>query len=319
MPGILKKSISCAVFCSLLLCCTGCEIEPADSPDTLEGILHIKPLQQETVPETQTTARTSASEETETEYQSIFFNFNSETEPPTETPTEPTTETATEEPATEPPTEPVTELIEPSEIYEIPASEWEQAYQFFLKNGDYQEQLSALTQEHDLKFSLLYLNDDDVPELALQTLSIVVLYTYQNQQVVYLDDFTTSHYTYEFYYRPYHSTIATMQGSVMMDGTYWEVREYTGSDFFLQQEYCYPTRESSYEVYASQGMYIDLGKAPALDIRPDRKNMLGNSWIAVPDVLELSPSISRYTITDEDLEMLFGTEETPEPTETTGV
>jgi len=319
MTALLKKYISCAVFCSVLLGCTGCEIEPADSPDTIEGILHINSPKQETVTETQALLLSDA--ET-TEYQSIFFPDVTETQP--ETATEPETEpesetTAPTDPPTEPTTEPVPETTALPEMPVIPAIEWEQAYRTFLKNESYQKLLGELTQENDVRFLLLYLNDDDIPELMLQTLSKVIVYTYQNYQVMYIDDFSTSRYSYEFYYRPYHSMIAESQGSVMSDGTYWEVREYEAdSGLSLKTEYCYPVREYSYELYAEQGMNIDLEYAPVLDVHPERKRILGSSWICVPDMITPVSTVPRYEITDENIESLFGTEEEQEPTEMTG-
>ena len=78
MMNILKKSIiSISFCCSVILFATGCdELEP---PDTIEGILNIPSPQQETVI-TETEKNISDEEDDMTEYQSIFFQLESETE-----------------------------------------------------------------------------------------------------------------------------------------------------------------------------------------------------------------------------------------------
>ena len=320
MKNILKKSISCCLlFCCVLLCCHACGTE-IESPDTIEDILNPKRNEQETETETRS-GWYDTETESETEYQGFFFQPETavmtevpETVPVTETrpiPTEP----ETEPPTTEPPTEPVTE--EP----EIPPEEWENAYRTFLENKSFQCQISADVQEADTRFLLLYLNQDDVPELFIQTTMEVLIYAYHNGSVLYVDSFYPSHYTYNFYYRPYHNCLGSLQGSVMSDGTYLEIYEFENSrtapsGLVLKETYCYPTREYSYEIYAERGMNIDLDKAPELDIHPDRQNNTGSSWLTVPDVLENSTSVQRYEITEEGLDALFGAKETDEQEKT---
>ncbi|MDE5792050.1 MAG: hypothetical protein K2H66_00835, partial [Oscillospiraceae bacterium] len=99
--------------------------------------------------------------------------------------------------------------------------------------------------------------------------------------------------------------------SYMADGTYLDVWEYESSTseksgLALKTEYCYPTREISYELYSGMGMNIDLEKAPMLDIHMDRENNLGSSWFTVPDMLGLDTNIYRYEITEENLNAVFG-------------
>lgn len=302
MTNILKKSISCCLLCcSLLLCSCGTETE---APDTIEDILNVNKKEQETETETE---KSFFSAETETEFQ-----------PETETTTvQPETKPVMTEPATEPPP-PVTEPVS----VEISADEWEHAYRTFLEDKTYQQQVSADIHEADTRFLLLYLNADDIPELFIQTTMEVLIYAYHHDQVVYVDSFYPSHYTYNFYYRPYHNCLGSLQGSVMADGTYLEAyeyaeAEYSVSGFIRQNTYCYPTRDYSYEIYAERGMNIDLEKAPSLDIYPDRENNLGSSWLTVPDVLESSNSVQRYAITEEGLNTAFGEKFSEQPEETT--
>ena len=316
MKNILKKSISCCLlFCCVLLCCQACGTE-IESPDTIEDILNPKRKEQETETETR-----SGWYEEETEYQGFFFQ--PETVVLTEVPetvlmpeTYPVpTETETQPPTTEAPTEP------PAEETEIPPEEWENAYRTFLENKSFQRQISADVQEADTRFLLLYLNEDDIPELFIQTTMEVLIYAYHNQNVLYVDSFYPSHYTYNFYYRPYHNCLGSLQGSVMADGTYLEIYEFENSGavpsgLVLKETYCYPTREYSYEIYAERGMNIDLDKAPELDIHPDRQNNTGSSWLTVPDVLENSTSVQRYEITEEGLNAVFGEQDTDEQEKT---
>ncbi|MDE6706732.1 MAG: hypothetical protein K2K06_01670 [Oscillospiraceae bacterium] len=317
MMNILKKSIiSISFCCSLILFATGCdELEP---PDTIEGILNIPSPQQETVI-TETEKNISDEEDDMTEYQSIFFQLESETET-TQLSTQPittmvtTTTIADTTVMTIPTTETVTEIISNDK------SNWEQAYRNFLEYADYEKKFPEDSNKQDVKFLLLYLNEDDVPELFIQTTSKVYFYTVHNQKVIYAGSFPVSHYTYDFYYRPYQNCICTLQGSVMGDGTYLNVWEYETSTseksgLALKTEYCYPTREYSYEVYSGMGMNIDLEKAPMLDIHMDRGRNLGSSWFTVPDVLDLDTNIYRYEITEENLNAVFGEQEESEDEE----
>jgi len=225
---------------------------------------------------------------------------------------------------------PAEETAPATAFYEIPESEtvvvqetaateisgfspvqWEASYRAFLESKTFLRQASTDVQEADTRFLLLYLNDDEIPELFVQTTMEVLIYTYYNNQTVYVDSFYPSHYTYDFYYRPYHGCLGTMQGSVMSDGTYLEIYEYaesnmTASGLARAETYCYPTKEYSYEVYAERGMNIDLEKAPFMDIHPDRQNNLGSSWVIVPDVLQDSTSVRRYELTKESLDAVFG-------------
>ena len=320
MKNILKKSISCCLlFCCVLVCCQACGTE-IESPDTIEDILNPKRNEQETETETRSGWQEEETE-SETEYEGFFFQ--PETVIPTEVPeTVPVTETRpvpteaeTQPPTTEAPTEPATEEAE------ILPEEWENAYRTFLENKSFQRQISADVQEADTRFLLLYLNQDDVPELFIQTTMEVLIYAYHNGSVLYVDSFYPSHYTYNFYYRPYHNCLGSLQGSVMSDGTYLEIYEFENSrtapsGLVLKETYCYPTREYSYEIYAERGMNIDLDKAPELDIHPDRQNNTGSSWLTVPDVLENSTSVQRYEITEEGLDALFGAKETDEQEKT---
>ena len=342
MQNILKKSLSCCLlFCSVLLCCTACGTEP-ESPDTLEDILNPNRNEQETETETDFSWFSPETEESTTEYQNILFP---ETDVPTERPvtteytpviSEMPVESATEY---EPPefletsysetetlplvttapvmetfpvyTQPVTEV--PTEI--SAALPWEDAYYEFLLRKEFQRQISTDVQETDTKFLLLCLNEDNIPELFIQTTMEVLIYSYHQNRVVFVDSFYPSHYTYDFYYRPYHNTLGTLQGSVMGDGTYLEIYEFQNTDMAdsglaLQTSYCYPTRDYSYEIYTERGMNIDLEKAPDFDVHPDREKNLGASWITVPDVLENSSSVQRYEISEDSLNALFGSKET---------
>jgi len=212
----------------------------------------------------------------------------------------------------------VTETVPEEETSAFSPVQWENVYRSFLENKVFQRQVSADVQEDDTRFLLLYLNDDEIPELFIQTTMEVLIYAYHNGQVVYVDSFYPSHYTYDFYYRPYHGCLGSMQGSVMADGTYLEIYEYqesnmTASGLARSETYCYPTREYSYEIYAERGMNIDLEKAPFMDIHPDRQNNLGSSWVTVPDVLGNSTSVQRYEITEDSLNALFGEPESDLP------
>lgn len=294
MTDILKKSIVCTGFCcSVLFFATGCDME-MQAPDTLEGILNIPSPEQETVV-TETAGSVPEKEEDTTEYQSIFFRPESETAMPE---TQVISSESVSIPATE--TEPVTDT-----------SGWEQAYRAFLEQAGYEIQFPEDSNTQEVKFLLLYLNEDDIPELFIQTTGEVYFYTYQNQQVVYADCIPVSHYTYDFHYRPYHNCICTLQGSVMADGTYLNVWQYETSaseksGLALVTEYCFPTREYSYEVYSEKGMHIDLEKAPMLDIHMDREINLGSSWFTVPDILDANANVCRYDITEENLDAVFG-------------
>ncbi|GEM_PF-2288622 len=322
--NILKKSISCCLaFCAVLLCCHACGTE-TEKPDTIEDILNPRRNEQETETETSSAHLTEETQES-TEYQSLFFP---ETNIPTEVPETYAAETETASEFVLPSetlpvavTVPVAETETETAVPEISSAEWETAYREFLERKSFQRQISADVQEADTRFLLLYLNQDDIPELFIQTTMEVLIYSCHNGRVVYIDHFYPSHYTYNFYYRPYHNTLGSLQGSVMADGTYLEIYEFedsplSASGLVLKTTYCYPTRDYSYEIYAERGMNIDLDKAPELDVHPDRANNLGSSWITIPDVLEASPCIPRYEMTEEDLDALFGSKET-DPTEET--
>lgn len=333
MKNILKKSISCCLlFCAVLLCCNACGTE-TEPPDTIEDILNPR-KKQETETESETGFHLFTSVPTEAETAAGISEMVTEipeTLPPetvipetvliTEFPefsenTEIPESIAVPEAETAPETAPViTEAItEPPT--EAPSPEWEKIYRVFLENGTFQRQISAEVQAADTRFLLLYLNDDDIPELFIQTTMEVLIYTCHNGQAVFVDSFYPSHYTYDFYYRPYRSCLGSLQGSVMSDGTYLEIYEYeenpaAASGFALKETYCYPTRESNYATYLERGMNIDLEHAPVLDIHPDRQNNIGSSWITVPDVLEASTSVPRYEIRKESLDSVFGSDELP--------
>ncbi len=344
MKNILKKSISCCLlFASVLLCCTACGTE-TEPPDTIEDILNPNRKQEtETESETGFSLFTSVptEESTAAETETVTEAAVSEAleTMPVVLPETTVTETETEMLLTEEVTEPEeSESIEISETVWIPetypvvtewitepetealSAEWEEVYREFLAHKNFQRQVSADVQEADTRFLLLYLNDDDTPELFIQTTIEVLIYTCHNGQAVYVDSFYPSHYTYDFYYRPYRGCLGSLQGSVMADGTYLEIYEYeenpaAASGLARKETYCYPTREYSYEIYAGRGMNIDLDSAPALDVHPDRQNNIGSSWITVPDVLENSISVPRYEITEESLNAVFGTDEIPAATE----
>lgn len=299
MTNILRKSVLCAgVLVCVLSIPTGCDAQ-LEAPDTLEGILSIPSLEQETVP-TETKPAVASPEEIpeETmEYQSIFFR--------------PETESVTE---TVPETQIVSEYI--PEVQNA-VSDWEEAYYLFLKHAGYENQLAEESNKTDIKFLLLYLDGDDIPELFIQTTSTAYFYKYQGFQVIYTDSIPVSNYSYNFFYRPYKNCICTTQGSMMADGTYLDVREYEPSateksGLVLKSEYCYPTREYSYQVYSEMGMNLDFDKAPLLDIHMDRENNLGSSWFTVPDVLDADTRLCRYAITEENLTAVFGVQEDPD-------
>lgn len=302
--NILRKSVLCAGFSvclSSLVIFTGCDAQ-LEAPDTLEGILNIPSPEQETVlTETEPAVFVTADDnpETATEYQSFFFR--SETEPVTES-------------------IPATQAVpEYTPTVQQTVSEWEEAYYLFLKHAGYENQLADESNMIDVKFLLLYLDDDDIPELFIQTTSTAYLYRYNGLQVIWTDSIPVSNYSYNFFYRPYRNCICTTQGSVMADGTYLSVREYEPSateksGLAIRSEYCYPIREYSYEVYSEMGMNIDMDKAPLLDIHMDREHNLGSSWFTVPDVLDVDTSLCRYEITEENLTAVFGiTEDTADP------
>ena len=304
MTNILRKSVLCAgIFTCLssLMIFTGCDAQ-WEAPDTLEGILSIPSPEQETVlTETEPTVPVADDNpEATTEYQSILF--------------QPVTEAVTE---TVPATQAVSEY---SPDTRQTVSNWEEAYYLFLKNAGYENQLADESNTIDVKFLLLYLDDDDIPELLIQTTSTAYLYRYNGLQVIWADSIPVSNYSYNFFYRPYRNCICTIQGSVMVDGTYLAVREYEPSateksGLAIRSEYCYPTREYSYEVYSEMGMNIDMDRAPLLDIHMDRENTLGSSWFTVPDVLDADSSLCRYEITAENLTAVFGIAEDPEDPE----
>lgn len=345
MQNILKKSLSCCLlFCSILLGCSACGME-AESPDTLEDILNPNRKEQETETETSFDWFKTETEET-TEYHSTFFPETDvpvqsaeipETTAVTEIYTQPVSveipseTTETTEPATAPvqefPSETLTETVQETRFVPMTTESsdfslsWEEAYYEFLLNKEYLRQISADVQEADTKFLLLYLNDDNIPELFIQTTMEVYIYSYHQNRVGFINSFYPSHYTYDFYYRPYHNTLGTLQGSVMSDGTYLEVYQFedndmTDSGLALKETYCYPTRDYSYEIYTERGMNIDLNKAPELDIHPDREKNVGSSWIVIPDVLQNSESVQRYEITEKELNALFGVK-LPDSTEET--
>lgn len=322
MTDVLKKMTAVCCCSALLACCAGCDadIEP---PDTLEAILGVQLPEQETVAtETDQTTETS-----ETEYQSIFFGLESATETETDSIAETEGMTQTES-ITEPSpiaetesviqTEPVTEAetticttvgTTDSIETETEASVWEQAYRTFLEASAYDSYLPDNINLDDVKFLLLYINNDSIPELCIQTTSNLCVYTYMNESVLYVNSFPVSHYTYDFYYRPYLNCLCSLQGSVMSDGTYLDIWEYdydVKKGFVLKQEYCAPTREYSYEVYSEMGLYIDDDALPSMDIHMDRETYFGSSWFTVPDVLESDSMVYRYEITDENLDIVFG-------------
>ncbi len=343
MKNILKKSISCCLlFVSVLLCCTACGTA-TEPPDTIEDILNPN-RKQETETETEfhlfTSVPTEASTGAETEIQTEAAVSEAPETMPAVLPETTVLETETAMLMTEETTEPefpeeseeillsetdLTPETAPLMTEWIPEPEtisvaWEEVYREFLEHKNFRRQISADVQDADTRFLLLYLNDDDTPELFIQTTIEVLIYTCYNGQTVFVDSFYPSHYTYDFYYRPYRGCLGSLQGSVMADGTYLEIYEYTenpasASGLERKETYCYPTREYSYEIYAGRGMNIDLDSAPLLDVHPDRQNNIGSSWITVPDVLENSVSVPRYEITEDSLNAVFGADEFPAATE----
>lgn len=338
MKNILKKSISCCLLLCCLIGCSACGIE-TEPPDTIEDILNPNRKKQETEestehqglffqPETELPTEVSETVPIQSEVpetlpvltETVIETVPLDTEAVTETFLIDTTEDAPETAPFQTETVPVmTTYIPPvtetfTETETVPSVSWESAYREFLERKAFKSQISADVQEADTKFLLLYLNADNIPELFIQTTMEVLIYAYHNNQVVYVDSFYPSHYTYVFYYRPYHNCLGSLQGSVMADGTYLEIYEYedttrNNSGLALKETYCYPTREYSYEIYAERGMNIDLDKAPELDVYPGRQSNIGSSWITVPDVLENSSSVQRYGITEEDLTAVFGEKE----------
>lgn len=293
------------VCLSSLVCIAGCDAQ-LDPPDTLEGILNIPSPEQETILAETSPAVPAVEDAPEeaTDYQSFFFQSG--------------TEHASSPAETVPETQTIPEYI-PEACQNV--SDWEEAYYLFLKHTGYENQLADESNTTDVKFLLLYLDDDDIPELFIQTTSTAYFYRYNGLQVILADSIPVSNYSYNFFYRPYRNCICTTQGSVMADGTYLSVREYEPSateksGLALRSEYCYPIREYSYEVYAGMGMNIDMDRAPLLDIHMDRENNLGSSWFTVPDVLDADASLCRYEITAENLTAVFGIAEDPADEET---
>ena len=110
-----------------------------------------------------------------------------------------------------------------------------------------------------MKFTLLYMDDDDIPELCFYQGTCVDVYSYKDNAMFYAFRFQTGYYSYGFSYRPYQCMVASQQGSVMSDGTYIEVEvfERTEEGFIRSGRYGFSDTPHTIESLKEQGYYTD--------------------------------------------------------------
>ncbi|MCR4645225.1 MAG: hypothetical protein K5695_07435 [Oscillospiraceae bacterium] len=166
------------------------------------------------------------------------------------------------------------------------ATSWQDGYAQLLESGDAVYLLTnAPTEQPDLFYALLHVDDSDIPNLVVSkggSYQDVLFFRYEDSKVVYAGTCWTDQYDMSFYYRPYRGDVACNSGSVMAEGvytTFWHLGE------------------SEMYSYAHNG-YNDEQTTATLQKVADRfdvtvtiekeyevvRCMLGSSWVAVtPD------------------------------------
>ena len=125
---------------------------------------------------------------------------------------------------------------------------WKQAYRDFLWGSEYTTVVDS--DYKDYKFMLLCLDDDDIPELCIRGDFTAALYWYNEEtgEVVFVDTFPA-----DGYYQDPNSilpggcAIASLQGSVMGEGSYLLIKTYERQEDGLHPLHTYEVsrRESS--------------------------------------------------------------------------
>jgi len=175
---------------------------------------------------------------------------------------------------------------------------WQEFYQAYLEK--------VRIEQPDLKFTLLDMDEDDIPELCFYQGTCVDVYSYQNDTIIYAFRFQTDYYSYGFSYRPHQCMVATQQGSVMDEGTYTliEVFEATDEGFVHSGKYGFSHMPHTIESLQQQGYYTDDEEIlEGLDIDTDSDSFLGDSWVSYQDYGD--SDIQVYEMTDENIATLL--------------
>jgi len=162
-----------------------------------------------------------------------------QTETPADLETMPETQAPPEETAA-PPTE---EATEQETLWDFSGEQhdgWKRAYREFLRGNDYTTLLDS--DYKDYRFLLFCLDDDAIPELVIRGDFTAALYWYNEEtgEVVFVDTFPA-----EGYYQdsncvlPGGCAIASMQGSVMGEGTYLLIKTYEKQEDGLHPVHTY--------------------------------------------------------------------------------
>ena len=176
---------------------------------------------------------------------------------------------------------------------------WQATYQTFLEQ--------VREEQPDLKFTLLYMDDDDIPELCFYQSSCVDVYSYKDDTMSYAFRFQTDYYSYGFSYRPRQCMVATQQGSVMNYGTYLEIEtfERTEEGFVHSGKYDFSDMPYTIQILKEQGSYTeDEEVIGGLDLQGDNHCSLGESWVDYSTNSKRS-DFAMYEMTDENIAMLL--------------
>ncbi|HAJ98004.1 MAG TPA: hypothetical protein DCO72_09755 [Ruminococcus sp.] len=201
---------------------------------------------------------------------------------------------------TNPPLSLETEAV-PAETETPQPSTWQDFYRVYLEK--------VRDEQPELKFTLLCIDEDDIPELCFYQDTCVDVYSYKDDTISYAFRFQTGYYSYDFSYRPHQCMIASQQGSVMGDGTYTfiEVFERTDEGFIHSGKYGFSDTPHTIESLKEQGYYTDDEEIlESLDIVQDEEFSLGESWISYHDYDQ--SGVTLYEMTDENFDLLLNEE-----------
>ncbi len=203
---------------------------------------------------------------------------------------------------------PVIETTEPSlteaeelsmEIDSAESVTWQAVYRAYIEK--------VRDEQPDLKFALLYMDEDDIPELCFYQETCVDVYSYQDENLLYAFRFSTGYYANDFSYKPHECMVASQQGSVMGEGTYTEIEtfERTEEEFIHSGKYGFSDSSHTIDSLKEQGYYTDDEEIlEKLDVDENADDFLGDSWVYYSTNSEIS-DFEFYEMTDENIKMLL--------------
>ncbi len=201
---------------------------------------------------------------------------------------------------TEPPPTETEELS--TEIDSPEPVTWQAVYQAYIEK--------VRDEQPDLKFALLYMDEDDIPELCFYQGTCVDVYSYQDENLLYAFRFSTGYYANDFSYQPHECMVASQQGSVMGEGTYTEIEtfERTEEEFIHSGKYGFSDSSHTIDSLKEQGYYTDDEEIlEKLDVDENANDFLGDSWVYYSTNSERS-DFSFYEMTDKNITTLLNEE-----------